>query len=466
MPIRTDLPQAPRRRSRFRRFSRDLPPASAPRPASRNPARAFAPPIGFAIAFFAWAAAAASATSGAGATANTTPYMSVTSISQHVGYTSHFNYRNTQYVTRPSILETAKASPFKIWRDSSGVVPGSLATHPGQDLSNLQHETPVREAFVEPCGNEWDHHNLASRNNAEDWASEMVECYRSQIPIIKQKFPGEPIVGFSLADALHDTPKLVAAFKAAGIAVPLADVHPSFHWSECGDNPESLRYTPFAKIIAAVRELGDDPWLTESGYDTYDPSLVTTPIPADSPYGRPCAIPNKYITPYEIRQVLYLRDLGVSEIMFYQFADVVGDTVFGGTGALDENGQPKPQYTGILNLVRLYTDTTRSSGPMPHPAIAFDEGATVMHNVAQRNDGSLLIAEWNAVRGFEWKTQQPIANPPMSATVTVAGYHPVAVHAFQYDGTVRTLPAATTVSNLGDNVQVLEFAPNAAEKSK
>ncbi len=389
-------------------------------------------------------------------------YMTVSSISQHVGYTSHFNYRNTQYVTRPSILAMAKASPFKMWRDSSGNSPGgSIATNPGEALAQIHDSAPVPAKYIEPCGNEWDHHNDASRANTEDWAGELVACYKAQVPYLKKTFPGKPLVGFSLANAEGDTSKLVAAFQAAGIPTPI-DVHPSFHWSECGNNPEiDSGASSFASIVAAVRKLGNDPWLTESGYDTYDPKLITTSKPADSPYGRPCAIPNSVITPYYLRQVLYLRNLGVTEIMFYQFADVVSDTVFGGCGAIDKDGNPKPQYTALLNLVKLYTDATKPVTPMPHPAIQFAESANVMHNVAQRNDGSLLVAEWRAARDFDWQSQKPIAVPLAKATVTVPGYHAVAIHAFEADGSVQTLPAASSVTNLGSSIQVLEFAPNA-----
>ena len=357
------------------------------------------------------------------------------SIADMVGVDSHFNYRGTPYTTVPAVKALLLASGIRHVRDSGAPwAHNNIATTVTQtdaEIATLHRQNPNAD-FVELCGNEFDSHR------DQDWAATLRACVTHQSALVRGW--GLPVLAPSLSNF-----KNAAKLGDLSGHVDAANAH----FGQCGDNPISTRYASFAQVSQENRAIAPALWVTEYGYNTY--------VPGGASYQtRPCAIPARYVAAYQVRSLFEWALLGVQHVYLYQFADMPSDVTFGGEGMVNADGSPKPEYSAVKNLVALFADP---GSPFTPAAVSVTVSANpiVHHLIAKKRDGTVLVALWREGRDFDWQKQQPLSLPLENATVSVSGYVPVAMYAWQADGSLPSSSKVPAVISLGVDAVVVTY---------
>jgi hypothetical protein len=189
----------------------------------------------------------------------------------------------------------------------------------------------------------------------------------------------------------------------------------NLHNATCNQNPGTNSDIGIAANTALVRTSTDKPvWTTETGY-TDD---VT----------RPCAIPDSIIAKYDPRTVAERFIAGEPRTLFYQFADMPVDPIFGKMGLITASGTPKPQYTSLTSMIGLLQDP---GPPFTSGSLAYKlSGSTsnVDHLLLQKRDGTFILLLW--IELPSWKSDSytnigghVITIAPQNVTISVSQSH-------------------------------------------
>ena len=356
-------------------------------------------------------------------------------IADSIGADSHFNYSGWPYETVPLIKQQYLASGIRYLRDS-----GAPWTHNGIALGltdtpaqmEAKHKANPYAAWTELCGNE------ADSQIKGDWVTPLRACVARESAVAKAW--GLPLVAPSLVDVSHSS--------MLG-KLPEVDFQ-NTHFGTCGDNPGTTRYKSLATAAKETTAVAPAFWVTETGY-----SSRRTPTIDKTLFGRPCAIPDRFIAAYDVRLVFEWKLAGANKVMFYQLAQTPADVIFGGTGMLNANGTTTPQFLAIKNLIALYSDEGQNFTPTP-VGITVSAPLNVHHIFAEKRDGTLLVAVWREATDIQWETQKPTNLPLEAATVSAPGYAVTALHEFQPDGSLKTAAPSMPVM-LGPDAVVVEL---------
>ncbi len=359
------------------------------------------------------------------------------SIADLIGVDSHFGYRNSPYMTVPAIRSLLLSSGIRHVRDSDASwfrhnsISTNITTTPTQ-LEALRADNPNAD-FVELCGNESDNTHDPS------WPQTVRSCVQQQAPLVRNW--GIPVVAPSLA-------KINSALALGNLNsyVDYANVH----YGVCGDNPGTIRYKPLSQAADLITQVAPRYFVTEFSYNNY--------VRGGEPYQtRPCAIPAPIVSAYYVRAAFEWLNLGATRLYYYQLADMPGDNMFGGEGIIDASGTPKPQYGALKNLISLYSDPGAHFVPK-QVAFSISAPSVVHHVVAEKRNGTILLAVYREQTDFDWQKQQAIDVPIAPASVSVPGYRATIMHVWRPDGSLITRSASTTVK-LGIYPVVIEFEP-------
>jgi hypothetical protein len=193
-------------------------------------------------------------------------------------------------------------------------------------------------------------------------------------------------------------------------------------------------------------------WVTETGYD--------------SNISHRQALPDDVIAKYDPRLIATWWQLGVRHVFFYQFSNMsAADSMFGFTGLIDDNGNPKPQYTAIQSMISLLSDRGLSFTPRQFAFTLSGSLSNVQHLTLQKRDGSTWLLLWIELPGYTWQTHTYTPVPPQSVSIQLATI-PASATSYTYnaDGTLQThslsVDARNTISlQATDSITFLRLSP-------
>ena len=218
---------------------------------------------------------------------------------------------------------------------------------------------------------------------------------------------------------------------------------------------------------------------TESGYHT---CLGESKVIAGSQQGVSRQAHRKYIP----RHYAEYFNAGHVWTVVYEFAagrpnkaeDQDPEAAF---GLLDPNGDPKPAYFALKDLIALLSEsrwdasTTRWVRPAPFTprALAFslkNAPPSVHHTLLQRSNGTFQLLLWNEVPCFDLRAKSDVANPEVSlrlvldedaAEITITRLGPDAPKPLRHAGPVREVDLSVP-----DEVLVVNITPAATGTPK
>ncbi len=353
-----------------------------------------------------------------------------------IGYNSETLYRDTPYHLVPAVMQNLERLGVRHFRDS--LLPhGNSSTRNATDANTWN--PPNDPSYIEPCLNEYDTYH------DPNWVGALTKCITSQVPTLERRFH-VPILSPPMA-YFESFPLLARALDAAHFdhkKYP-ADVH----FGVCDGQPATTRYKSYTTALAAVHAWSPRVWMTEVGYSTRDPTAPPTSLGPNN-YGRACAIPDDIIVAYDQQTIMHLRNLGVERVYFFEGADVPGDHVFGGMGAVRADGALKPQALAIGNMIRLYTDPAGKCQPdgdvakvtADMPVISrTDEFCSRKKIVYVQPDVQAYTYKAQDYRGVHYGDHSRIPMKPGHASIVLPGYHATLVYTSKADGSLEQTPA-------------------------
>ncbi len=333
-----------------------------------------------------------------------------------IGVDSHFNYRNSPYVTQwPGLSAALISSGIRNIRDGGAPDPTYLARLTTLGEHGIRHgagfsinATPdvIRArlaAFapyldnVEPP-NEYD----GMRAQDPDWAAHAAAFQKMLFTTVRSdpanaaiKVVGPPLAHQSLyaeLGALDD-------YEDVGnLHITTCDLNPGTDDPRRGSidyNHSLVRASTQTKPI----------WTTETGYN--DDML------------RPCALGDDTIAKYDPRTVAEKWNAGEQRIYFYQFADMPTDKIFGGMGLMRADATPKPQLTALSSMIHFLADPGPSFKAKPIHYELTGDTSNVHHTLLQKQDGRYELLLWLEVRSWDPKERVPLAVQPQMVTLLV-----------------------------------------------
>jgi hypothetical protein len=163
-----------------------------------------------------------------------------------------------------------------------------------------------------------------------------------------------------------------------------------------------------------------------------------------------------------ITRTLFLHvGMGVMRTYLYEFVD---DSAQPGYGLMRSDFTPRPAYTAIQSLVKLFGDTNYATpGKLQYTLTG--STSNVQHVLFQKSDGTYMMAIWLGVRSAQ--EVAPYANLSVPAqTVTISTVTPVGtatVYAVDDAGNISSSLGVTsgagTPVTVTDRITVVSFAP-------
>jgi hypothetical protein len=205
----------------------------------------------------------------------------------------------------------------------------------------------------------------------------------------------------------------------------------------------SLQYD----LAIARQTTGSKPiYITETGYgDTSDTVYVPPATKAR----------------YTLRTLLEAWNARVARTYIYELVDE-GGGYFGSYGLTDGNGNVKPAYVAVKNLLAHLSDPGR---PIALRSLAYTLAAPaqVHHALFQKRDRSFVLALWLEASEWDPNANVPIAVPPQAGRLTF-GRVPKSLRTTSFDDagnvTTQTLaPAGVLTLNVGGSPTLLDIAP-------
>lgn len=253
------------------------------------------------------------------------------------------------------------------------------------------------------------------------------------------KSPGVTIVAPSMTSA--------QGYAALGNLAAFAD-EGNIHDYAATQQPEAAIAAPLhLQWVAAMT--GNDPvWCTEDGYNT-DPTYANNGVPQ--------VVQERYLP-----RILFehLR-LGVARTYIYQFFDF-GPDGGGNMGLLNADYTPKPSWTRLQQLMRVFAD----SSPAPRTPLTYslrgDVAGTLDHLLFQRSNGAYMLVLWLAqpVYDASSRTVLPITSEDVTITLPSSAAS-ATLTAFGDNGSIGTESLTSTNGSfqaaVRTTVSVLEF---------
>ena len=208
--------------------------------------------------------------------------------------------------------------------------------------------------------------------------------------------------------------------------------------------------------------------LTESGYHTCVPHDT---VIAGNQQGVSREAHRRYIP----RHLAVMFNAGFAQTIIYEFAagrpnkkeDEDPEAAF---GLLDPDGEPKPAYFALKNLLAALNEPDREKARGHQPgalAFAFDNAPeTLCHTLLQKADGAFVLLVWNEVSSWNLQTKKDIANKPLDVTLRLQNPASSATVIAGLGGTDNAPatklagPVEKIALKISDEITVVELAAN------
>ncbi len=378
-----------------------------------------------------------------------------------IGADSHFNYRNSPYVSEwPALSAVLIASGIRHIRDGGapesqylarlatlgehGIRHGagfSINATPDVVKAHIAAFAPYLDNVESP--NEYD----SQRDKDPDWAARVVDFQKMLYSTLRAdpanaaiKVLGPPLARQQLYGELG----LLDQYEDAG----------NLHIATCDLNPgtDDTRRGNIAYSHSLVRASTQFKpiWTTEIGYND---DMV-----------RPCALGDDTIAKYDPRTVAEKWNAGEQRVYFYQLADMPTDKIFGGTGMIRADASPKPQFTALVSMIHLLADPGADFKAKPLRYTMSGDTANVHHTLLQKRDGRYELLLWLEVRSWDPKQRIPIAVQPQTVTLSLpSGISSGKVYSYTPAWALAAAPlqlhAGTVRVRVGDAISFVELMP-------
>ena len=159
-----------------------------------------------------------------------------------------------------------------------------------------------------------------------------------------------------------------------------------------------------------------------------------------------------------IARTLFLHlNKGVMRTYLYEFADEVFSPNF---GLVHEDLTPKPAYTGLKNLMSLFSDDS-SATPAKIDYSLSNTTADLQHSLFQKHDGTILLVLWRGVSSANpmapYQTYNVAAQQVSVRMGSAAGN--VTIYNILANGDISQSASPLTSVPVGDGITVISFAP-------
>ena len=245
------------------------------------------------------------------------------------------------------------------------------------------------------------------------------------------------------------------SFTNAGAFEALGDISP---WVDAGNMHNYF----------AGRHPGTDGWGADGyGSVAWNLSLVkgvtnkmtvTTETGYRNDQSAPDSVPSAVAGRYMPRLLLEQFRNGIARTFIYELVDSATDR----SGLLTRDGNPKPAFNAVKNLLSLLADLGQAV-PL-HPLYRLENEPLDLHHMAfQKRNGSYYLALWLERSSYDvdWRLVLPTASARVTVTVPPS-HRIVSALTWQSDGTTersalsRTPTETLTVS---DDLKLLEVGP-------
>jgi hypothetical protein len=361
-----------------------------------------------------------------------------------IGVNTHFTYNDTAYVTVGSTVQALLiASGIRHIRD------GLVDSTSYQAVLNALGAAGVRAQLIGSIGQ----------------TASFITGYPALVPSM-EAFEGlnEPDIQGNAA-WVADTQAFQKTLFAAAASSKLPVVGPSLTsesaFTSLGNIAASQTYGNMHPYFAA-RNPGTVGWGNTDSFGDYG-SLAYQMAMAKSisgsqglyatetGYDEDIANANYTISPikvrYLLRTLLTFWNAGIVRTYLYEFLDDGGQQY----GLLDSTGAPKASYVAIKNLIGAYADPGPAF-PLATLTCAITASSTVKNMIAQKRNGSYIVALWNEVQ--EWDSWQGVpgtvtAAPAQTVTLTFPK-KPTSVTASTFNdaGSLVSSPVTSTTGSV------------------
>jgi hypothetical protein len=380
-----------------------------------------------------------------------------------IGVNVHFNYYGSIYTNNtPLMLLSLEQLGIHHLRDAmcwQGSTPKNTYYIVHQQLAQMGFKTdyvmgmnqPMAQASAYPAlvndmeavepANEYD--NSGDKNWVVNIQSQLSAIYSTFHP----KGAASPItvLGPSLANPWNA--------PALGSVAKIADAG-NLHGYFGGYNPVNNIASPATYLQMMQTNTPKLPtWVTETGY-------FAAPGPIFGSYGVTTAMQ----AIYSLRALMEYWNAGAARTYFYELADDFepGENAADfHWGLLDQNGEPKPAFTGLANLTMLLQDPGPSFTPEPLPLSVQVSSPSVHYALLGKRDGSYYVAIWNEVNSYDFVKDVELTPPTQTITFQI-GRTVLYNGTQQFDATGNfvtkpQLPTQTLVLPVTDKLQILTW---------
>jgi hypothetical protein len=200
-------------------------------------------------------------------------------------------------------------------------------------------------------------------------------------------------------------------------------------------------------LAIAAQPSGSNPiYITETGYGDTSNAVYVPPATKAR---------------YTLRTLLEAWNAHVPRTYIYELVDE-GGGYFGSYGLTDGNGNVKPAYTAVKNLLAHLSDP---GGPVSPASLSYTlSGPSQLHHALfQKHDGSFVLALWLEMPEWDAQTNSPIAVSTQSAQLTF-GNTPSKLRTTSFDDsgnvTSATVNAANAITlDIGGSPTLLDVSP-------
>ncbi len=376
-----------------------------------------------------------------------------------IGVDSHFNYRDSPYVTEwPALSAALIASGIRHIRDGGspasdynarlatlgehGIKHGagfSIRATPEVIKSHITAFEPYLEDVESP--NEYD------SSKDPDWVANIVAFQKMLYTLVhgNPAYAGIKVLGPPLARQQYYSQlgPLDDYEDAANLHITTCDLNP-------GTDDERRGSIAYTHALVRASTANKPIWTTETGYN--------------DDMTRPCALADDTIAKYDLRTLAEKWNAGEQRVYFYQYADMPSDRIFGGMGMMHADGTPKAQFTALSSMIHLLADPGAPFTAQPLRYAVGGSDANVHRTLLQKRDGRYELLMWLEVRSWDPKSRTALAVQPQTVTLTLPkSITSAKLYAFNANYALASTPLAlrggTASVKVTDAVSVVELSP-------
>ena len=311
----------------------------------------------------------------------------------------------------PKVTSMLKFSGIRHLRDSPGVSALMQSTFADLGQAGITHSIGEPQGFTSA--------DLKMRLDFFAPYVDYVEPANEADNVPTPNFPQLKLDQINMWNTIHSDPKyskiavmgLSFANPVNGQYVAPLDAYENYaqiHNATCDWNPGTdISWVSIAANTAKIRTS-----------TMYKPIVTTETGYNDNP-ARGCSLSDDIISRYTPRTMAERWLAGEPRTYFTFLVDVPSDIAFGAKGLLFVDGNPKPQFKTLSNMLHVLAD--KGTAPGPQVVSYAINGATVdvHHLMLARQDGSYDLLLWRELPEWDHFGHHAIAVPELPVTVQI-----------------------------------------------